>query len=208
MFAFNPTVQDRSGELIAQGMNNAATMQLQGMQSLGNALSGLGETYARTIQKSEEKNSKMQGTMKALTAMGNLSGQYGTRGAAFQKSLAEDLNNLGEKPKPNDVAGVAMAYFPLFENLVAADRTQAQADIWNNYRKSSPETDTTAPGANPQAKQDANFVRQFYSTVYKNYADQPGMSHDKAHAAAISDMNSAGLSWGLQFIEPQQGMFR
>jgi hypothetical protein len=54
MFAFNPTVQDRSGELIAQGMNNAATMQLQGMQSLGESLSGLGKNIADSYSKAAD----------------------------------------------------------------------------------------------------------------------------------------------------------
>lgn len=195
MFAFNPTVQDRSGELIAQGMNNAATMQLQGMQSLGNSLANLGETYARTIQKSEENNSKMQGTMKALTAMGNLSGQYGTRGAAFQKSLAEDLNNLGEKPKPNDVAGVAMAYFPLFENLVAADRTQAQADIWNKYRSSTPTTSTQP--TQEQLKYNAGEARAMAAQ-----AKSQGLSDDQIREGLRNTLGP----WAESAVYGQGGM--
>jgi hypothetical protein len=54
MFAFNPTVQDRSGELIAQGMNNAAELQLAGYQALGESLSGLGKNIADSYSKAQE----------------------------------------------------------------------------------------------------------------------------------------------------------
>lgn len=51
MFSYNPTVNDRSGEILTSASTNAAAIQLQGMQSLsqgiGNAMESLGEGYAK-----------------------------------------------------------------------------------------------------------------------------------------------------------------
>jgi hypothetical protein len=51
MFAYNPQVTDRSGEFIAQGMSNAAQINSQSMQQMGQdiggAISSLGAMYAQ-----------------------------------------------------------------------------------------------------------------------------------------------------------------
>lgn len=49
--AYAPSVNDRSGEILANASTNAAALQLQGMQSfansMGNAMESLGEGYAK-----------------------------------------------------------------------------------------------------------------------------------------------------------------
>ena len=55
MFAYNAGgVTDRSGELIAQGANNAAMLQMEAMgnfgQNMGNALAQIGEAYSERKQ--------------------------------------------------------------------------------------------------------------------------------------------------------------
>jgi hypothetical protein len=51
MFAYNPAVTDRSAEILTSANNQAAAIQLQGMQSLsqgiGNAMQSLGDGYAK-----------------------------------------------------------------------------------------------------------------------------------------------------------------
>lgn len=50
MFAYNPAIQDRSGEIIAEASNNAANIQAQSMmdfgQTIGGAISSLAGMYS------------------------------------------------------------------------------------------------------------------------------------------------------------------
>jgi hypothetical protein len=50
MFGYNPTVQDRSGEIAAQGTINSANSISQGITSLGSSLGKIGEMYNQARQ--------------------------------------------------------------------------------------------------------------------------------------------------------------
>lgn len=126
MFAYNPTVQDRSGEIIANASNTAAQIQFEGMQnfgqSLGNAMQSLGEG----IQKRREDAAKLQTSMSAGEAMMNLSQQFGPEGEQFRQSFTDSLTKAGNNP--DKIAGTVAAHTTYFDDLMARRRQQSQYD--------------------------------------------------------------------------------
>jgi hypothetical protein len=127
MFAFNPTVQDRSGELIAQGMNNAATMQLQGMQSLGNALSGLGSTYADSMSKAREN------AIKYDTAAGKIEA-YRQNADALGLDMAM-LDGLDKIKDPDKLHGHLAVIDSIAADNLSRRRTEAQYNAAFEYQR-------------------------------------------------------------------------
>lgn len=201
MFAYNPQVQDRSGEILGNAGAASAEIRRQGnvaaAQAVGDAISNISAMYMKKQEQNQANQNKMEGSMTTLNAMNNLSGQYGERGAAFQSSLGKDLAALGEKPDPDKLAGLTMAYTPAFQSLISTDQTQATADIWSKHRASAP----VAPGSTTTApKLDAQYGREFYMGLRNN---------GRTHEQALQDMRNAGLNWAINDIErPQnQGFF-
>ena len=161
MFAYNPQVQDRSGEILGNAGANAAEIRRQGnvaaAQAVADAISSMSSMYMQKQLRNQTEQNKMEGSMTTLNAMNNLSGQYGERGAAFQSSLGKDLAALGEKPDADKLSGLTMAYTPAFQSLISTDQTQAQADIWSKHRASAP----VAPGATTTApRMNAETIRR------------------------------------------------
>jgi hypothetical protein len=194
MFAFNPTVQDRSGELIAQGMNNAATMQLQGMQSLGESLSGLGKNIADSYSKARETALVKEGNMGTGAALSEVFKTYGTP-EQYENFMAGWEKNASNA---NREAGYLAGQQTVGSALLSMARQNAQIDGYKDladYKSSvGPGTDTTA--APP--KLDSNFARQFYQGLRAN---------NRTHEQALADMDNAGLNWGKQYIEGQKSPF-
>ena len=123
MFAFNPTVQDRSGELIAQGMNNAATMQLQGMQSLGNSLANLGGTYAESMTKARENAAKANTNLGVGEAIASIYRTYGT-----PEQYQDYITGLDRHAKDQDkLSGYNSVHVQTANALMDMARTQSQA---------------------------------------------------------------------------------
>ena len=69
MFAYNPAATDRSAEILTSANNQAAAIQLQGMQNFGDSIAAMGESAAKAYQQAGEN--KM--TSDYLDAM---AGQY------------------------------------------------------------------------------------------------------------------------------------
>lgn len=123
MFAFNPTVQDRSGELIAQGMNNAATMQLQGMQSLGESLANLGSTYADSMSKARENAAKANTNLGTGEAIASIYRTYGT-----PEQYQDYIGGLDRHAKDQDkLSGYNAVHVQTANALMDMARTQSQA---------------------------------------------------------------------------------
>ena len=53
MFAYNPT-PDRSAEILTNASNQAAEIQMQGYQSLGNSLAAMGNNFAESYEKASK----------------------------------------------------------------------------------------------------------------------------------------------------------
>jgi len=105
MFAYNAGgVTDRSGELIAQGANNAAMLQAEAMgnfgQNMGNALAQIGEAYSQRKQL-EAKASSYDDIGKIL-------------GTAMFSNNPDAMGALGNLQKEKDPRKKVMGYEQLF----------------------------------------------------------------------------------------------
>jgi hypothetical protein len=102
MFAYNPQVTDRSGELLAAGQVGAAQTNAQMMQGLGEniggALASIGEIYGKV----EERKAKGRSFKKTLEVMGPALGMTtATLKAAFGDVKSDfDYANLSDTLTP------------------------------------------------------------------------------------------------------------
>lgn len=199
MFAYNPTVQDRSGEIIASAANNASEIYAQGMQNFGQSIGSAMQSIGEGIQKRREDAAKLQTSMSAGEAMMNLSQQFGPEGEQFRQSFTDSLTKAGNNP--DKIAGTVAAHTTYFDDMLSRRRESARMDNYKDladYKASlgGPGTSTT-PAA---PKLDAQYGREFYMGLRNN-----GRSHEQA----LQDMRNAGLNWAINDIErPQnQGFF-
>ena len=108
MFAYNPQVTDRSGEFIAQGMTNAANIQSQSMQQMGQdiggAISSLGAMYAQN---------KMQAAGgKAFKDFMNVAGP--------SMGLKDEQLQLFKSMKDSEAYQMSQAFMPVAPSLISA----------------------------------------------------------------------------------------
>jgi hypothetical protein len=128
MFAYNPQVNDRSGEILGASQTNAANLRAQGManmgQSIGEGLESMGSSIAEVITKKQEDASKATSIGEALNTMQSTLPTYGAEGVALQqiitKRMADAGNNLDK------MSGIYMAFMPAVENLQTRYNQNAQ----------------------------------------------------------------------------------
>ena len=116
---YAPTVNDRSGEILAEFQTNAANIRAQGManmgQSIGEGLESMGSSIAEVITKKQEDASKATSIGEALNTMQSTLPTYGAEGVALQqiitKRMADAGNNLDK------MSGIYMAFQPAMQNL-------------------------------------------------------------------------------------------
>lgn len=120
MFAYNPTVNDRSGEIIGTGMVGAAQTNAQMMsdlgQNIGGAISAIGGAYAEN----KAMKAKAQGYSQIADILGS---------SMFQNNDAVQ-GYLGELRKNKDPYAQVMGYEQLF-NVVGP------LSNWMNMQRSS-----------------------------------------------------------------------
>jgi hypothetical protein len=116
---YAPTVNDRSGEILAGFQTNAANIRAQGManmgQSIGEGLESIGSSIAGAIAKSQANTAKLQGIQATGSAMQAILPQYGEEGMALGQALQSELGKAGTNP--DKMAGAMMAFMPAMENL-------------------------------------------------------------------------------------------
>ena len=126
---YAPTVNDRSGEILAGYQTNAANTRAQGMQnfgqSIGEGLESMGSSIAEVITKKQEDASKATSIGEALNTMQSTLPTYGAEGVALQqiitKRMADAGNNLDK------MSGIYMAFQPAMQNLQSRFNQNAQA---------------------------------------------------------------------------------
>jgi hypothetical protein len=128
MFAYNPTVQDRSGEIIADASANAANIQSKSMMDFGNTIGGaitsLAGGITRAISKSQANTAKLQGIQATGDALQAILPTYGEEGMALGAALTDQLGKAGTNP--DKLAGAMMAFMPAVQNLQSRYNQQAQ----------------------------------------------------------------------------------
>lgn len=128
MFAYNPTVNDRSGEILGAGVTNAAQIQFQAMQNLGQSigqgLAGLGGGIGGMVKDARDKTAKLEGIAATGEALNAILPNYGKEGVALQTALQNELTKAGKNP--DKLAGAMMAFMPAVENLQSRFNQQSQ----------------------------------------------------------------------------------
>jgi hypothetical protein len=116
---YNPTVNDRSGEILGEYTANAAETRAEGMQSfgksIGEGLAGLGGGIGGMLKESRENTAKLEGLAATGSAMQAILPQYGEEGIALANALNEELGKAGKNA--NKMAGTYMAFMPAVEGL-------------------------------------------------------------------------------------------
>jgi len=196
---YAPTVNDRSGEILAGFQTDAANTRAEGMQSfgksIGEGLESIGSSIAEVITKKQEDASKATSIGEALNTMQSTLPTYGAEGVALQqiitKRMADAGNNLDK------MSGIYMAFQPAMQNLQSRFYENARIEGFKDL--SDYKSANTPAAATTQPKFDANYGRQFYQV----FRQQGKMTHEQA----LDEMDKAGLSWAKQYIEPQKNPF-
>jgi hypothetical protein len=197
---YNPQ-PDNSAEILSRANNQAAAIQLQGMQSLGDSFAAMGDSlgdafYKRNAQARENaaKADTNLGTAEALDSI------YGSYGSPEQRQAFRDgLNKMsGNQDK---TSGYIAMHVPTANALVELNKSKQIADIYaaNNKDLAAIKAGNAAEtAAAKEPKLDANYARQFYQSL---------IGRGYTHEQAIEGMNAGGLRWGVQYIERPDPMW-
>jgi hypothetical protein len=124
MFAYNPTVNDRSGEIMASGQIGAASTRSDTMtqmgKDIGGALSAIGGMYG----KFKDKKDMLAGMDKSVGAMSDM--------GAVTADFRDRYMNAPDNVRPFLFDAVAS---PMFKSYSAGQSAAAQAQAWDKYKK-------------------------------------------------------------------------
>jgi len=119
MFDYNPTVNDMSGQIYAQGMNNAAEMQMQMMGQMGNDIGGAIASIAGQYQERETQKAKGRATKKLLEVVGPSIGMTTDK----LKEVFGDLKSDADWAQAGDMIG------PVLPALINQQLNQSRMGI-------------------------------------------------------------------------------
>jgi hypothetical protein len=112
---YNPSVNDRSGEILAAYQIKAAEQDMQTKQFLGEQIGNVGTALTGVLKQKQEDAAKATSIGEALNTMQSTLPTYGAEGVALQqiitKRMADAGNNLDK------MSGIYMASVPAMENL-------------------------------------------------------------------------------------------
>jgi hypothetical protein len=200
MFAYNPTANDNSGQILAGYQTKSAEIKAAGNEALAQGImdgvTSVASGIGGAIAKSQANTAKLQGIQATGSAMQAILPQYGEQGMALGQALQSELGKAGNNP--DKMAGAMMAFMPAMENLQS--RFNQQANIENYKDLYDYKASLGGPGTNTAPKLDAQYGREFYMGLRNN---------GRTHEQALQDMRNAGLNWAINDIErPQnQGFF-
>jgi phage-related minor tail protein len=122
MFAYNPTVNDTSGQILAQGQINAADTTARANMQLGDDISSSLLTLASAYGKKRDKKELLAGMDKSVDAMSDM--------GAVTSDFYEKYMNAPEIVRPFLFDAVAS---PMFKSYTAGQSAAAQAQAWQKY---------------------------------------------------------------------------
>ena len=199
---YNPSVNDRSGEILASYQMQAAKQKQEQNDAMWNKVSdgitGSIGTMTSLYEKSQAHTAKLQGAQATVQAMQSILPQYGDQGIALGDALTKDLEKAGTNA--DKISGTIMAYQPAMQSLIQTDHSVQVANAQGkNYQALAQIKADAKTVADP--KLDANYARQSYQGLRER-----GYNHDQA----IEGMKASGLNWGTQYIDrpADDGFFR
>ena len=198
MFAYNPTVNDNSGQILAGYKTNSAEITAAGNEALTkgivsgvtSAVGGITGGIMQNYNKSMETAAKKEGNMGTGSALSEIFKTYGTEDQynTFMAGWQENSSN------PDREAGYIAMHQKTGQALVELNKSKQIADIYGANNKDLAmwkAGNTGAAVADP--KYDANRARESYELIRNR-----GYNHDQA----IEAMNASGMNWGVQYITP------
>ena len=134
MFAYNPKVNDMSGQIMAQGQIGAAQTNAEMYNRLGSdiggALASIGEMYG----KARDKKKMLAGMDKAVGAMSDM--------GAITTDFRDKYMAVDQEIRPFLFEAIAS---PMFKSYTAGQSAAAQAQAWDKYKKNWPNSDGPQP---------------------------------------------------------------
>jgi hypothetical protein len=195
MFAYSPT-PDRSAEILTNASNNAAQIQLQGMQNLGQSFAAMGQSFADNIAKARQNAAKADTNAGTAEAIASIYKTYGT-----QDQYKDFVTGLDRVSNNHDkTSGFLAVNVQTANALIEMDKSKqiAAAQVEGYKDLADYKSANTPAAATAQPKLDANYGRQFYQGLRQN---------GRTHEQALGDMDNAGLNWAKQYIEGQKTPF-
>ena len=191
---YNPTVNDRSGEILGAYTASAANTRAEGMQnfgqSIGKGLESIGDSVGdalNDVKANAIKSNTNAGTAEALDQI------YGTYGTPEQRQ--DFLTGLDKVSGNQDkTAGYLAMHQQTGQSLIELNKSKQIADIYGANNKDLAMWKSGNTGAAvAEPKLDANYARQAYQSLRGR-----GYNHEQA----IEGMNAGGMNWGVQYITP------
>jgi hypothetical protein len=125
MFAFNPGVNDTSGQILGQSVVGAANTTAQAnvklVDDIGNSLVGLASAYANA----KDKKKLLDGMDKSVSAMSDM--------GAITTDFRDKYMAVDQDVRPFLFEAIAS---PMFKSYTAGQSASAQAQAWDKYRQS------------------------------------------------------------------------
>jgi hypothetical protein len=124
MFAFNPGVNDTSGQILGQGMVSSAQTkadaQVKMVDDIGNSLVGLANAYAGA----KDKKKLLDGMDKSVSAMSDM--------GAITTDFRDKYMAVDQDVRPFLFEAIAS---PMFKSYTAGQSAAAQAQAWDKYKQ-------------------------------------------------------------------------
>lgn len=124
MFAFNPGVNDTSGQILGQGVVGAAqttaNANVKLVGDIGNSLVGLAQAYAGA----KDKKKLLDGMDKSVAAMSDM--------GAITTDFRDKYMAVDQDVRPFLFEAIAS---PMFKSYTAGQSASAQAQAWDKYRQ-------------------------------------------------------------------------
>lgn len=185
MFAYNPTVNDRSGEILAQGIMqqnaNRASQQQQIAETIGSAIASLGII----IKKKQEDAAKAATIGEALSTMQSVLPTYGKEGAALANIITQRVEASGNNL--DKMSGILMSAKPAMDDLSARYNQKAQIDGYKELYTQKAQAAADAKAAQPP-KYDFNYATEFNKALYDNGITDPEQQKQKFNEAGIGHL--------------------
>ena len=122
---YNPSVNDRSGEILASYQMQAAKQKQEQNDAMWNKVSdgitGSIGTMTSLYEKSQAHTAKLQGAQATVQAMQSILPQYGDQGIALGDALAKDIEKAGTNA--DKISGTIMAYQPAMQSLIQTEQS-------------------------------------------------------------------------------------
>jgi hypothetical protein len=112
---YNPSVNDRSGEILAAYQIKAAEQDMQTKQFLGEQIGNVGTALTGVLAKKQEDASKATSIGEALNTMQSTLPTYGPEGVALQEIITKRMASAGNNL--DKMSGIYMASVPAMESL-------------------------------------------------------------------------------------------